>query len=83
MQIFAKKQFKNPIEILQAFDNESFIGAFKKIEEFRKKYYLLGYIRYEAKEVFLGNKIQSKFPLLYFEVFEKGNGKSAKETKES
>jgi len=78
MQIFAKKQFKNPIGIIQAFDNESFVEAFKKIEDFRKKYYLLGYIRYEAKEAFLGNKIKSKFPLLYFEVFEKATSPKQK-----
>lgn len=70
MQIFSDKIFENPIEIIEAFDNESFIEAFARIEILRKKYYLLGYIRYEAKEVFLGNKIKTKYPLLYFEVFE-------------
>ena len=71
MQIFADKKFENPIRIIKAFDNESFVEAFSVIENLRKgsDYYLLGYIRYEAKEIFLGKKIESKYPLLYFEVF--------------
>lgn len=71
MQIFAGKRFDNPIEIIEAFDNKSFIKAFSQIEILRKRpdTYLLGYIRYEAKDVFLGKKIKSKLPLLYFEVF--------------
>lgn len=81
MQIFADKIFENPIETIQAFDNESFIEAFKKIEDFRNKYYLLGYIRYEAKEVFLGNKIKSKFPLLYFEAYEEAKMRRGKDAR--
>lgn len=69
MQIFAGKTFKNPIKIIEAFDNKSFFEAFSQIENLRKSHYLLGYIRYEAKEIFLGKKIKSKYPLLYFEVF--------------
>lgn len=71
MQIFAGKIFENPTEIIEAFDNKSFIEAFSRIEKFRKqkKYYLLGYIRYEAKNIFLGKNIKTKEPLLYFEVF--------------
>lgn len=72
MQIFADKQFECPIEIIQAFDNESFIEAFSKLEKFRKcpDYHLLGYIRYEAKDVFLGKEIKSDLPLLYFEAYD-------------
>lgn len=71
MQIFADKKFENPIKVIKAFDNQSFFDAFSQIEELRKKHYLLGYMRYEAKEIFLGNKIKSHEPLLYFEVFSK------------
>lgn len=71
MQIFAGKKFEKPIKIIEAFDNESFIEAFSKIEKLRKRFYLLGYIRYESKDVFFGKKIKSKYPLLYFEVFDK------------
>lgn len=70
MLIFGNKLFKKPLRILKAFNNEEFLTAFREIEELSKKYYLAGYIRYEAKEVFLGEKITSEFPLLYFEVFE-------------
>lgn len=56
MQIFADKKFENPIKIIEAFDNKSFIEAFSQIETLRKSHYLLGYIRYEAKDVFLGKK---------------------------
>lgn len=70
MQIFADKKFENPIEIIEAFDEKSFVVAFDKIEKYRESHYLLGYIRYEAKDIFLKKKIKSKFPLLYFEVFE-------------
>jgi len=71
MQIFAEKQFENPIKIIQAFDNKSFLDAFSEMEDLRKSnnHYLLGYVRYEAKEIFLGKKIKSKLPLLYFEVY--------------
>lgn len=69
MLIFADKKFENPIKIIKAFDNKSFIEAFSQIETLRKSHYLLGYIRYEAKDVFLGKKIKSKYPLLYFEVY--------------
>ncbi len=71
MQIFSDKIFKNPIEIIEAFDNESFIEAFSRIENLRKKYFLLGYIKYEAKEIFLGNRIKTREPLLYFEIYDK------------
>lgn len=73
MQIFGGKRFENPIEIIEAFDNKSFKEAFSQIEILRKRpdTYLLGYIRYEAKDIFLGKKIISKYPLLYFEVFDK------------
>lgn len=70
MQIYSNKLFKNPKEIIVAFDNESFISAFSKIEELKEKYYLVGYVRYEAKDIFLGRNIKSKYPLLYFEVYD-------------
>lgn len=69
MQIFADKKFENPLKIIEAFDNKSFVEAFSQIEKLRKRFYLLGYIRYEAKDIFLGKKIKSKYPLLYFEAY--------------
>lgn len=70
MQIYSDKVFKNPIKVIKAFDSDSFVQAFKEIEALKTKYYLVGYVRYEAKDIFLGKYITSKMPLLYFEVFE-------------
>ena len=69
MQIYYDKSFKNPIKIIQAFNNEEFVKAFDEIEKYRKDKFLLGYIRYEAKNIFLGDDIKSSLPLLYFEVY--------------
>ena len=69
MQIYSDKIFENPREIITAFDNESFILAFDKLEKLKNDYYFVGYIRYEARDIFLEKKIQAKYPLLYFEVF--------------
>lgn len=70
MQIYSDKIFKKPQKIISAFDSESFIFAFQEIEKLKNKYYLIGYVRYEAKDVFLGKNIKSKYPLLYFEAYE-------------
>lgn len=70
MNVFADKCFKNPIDIIKAFDNKSFIEAFDKIERYRSNYYLLGYIRYEAKDIFLKKNVKSELPFLYFEVYD-------------
>lgn len=85
MQIFKDMVFENPIEIIEAFDNESFKKAFSKIEDFRKRpnCYLLGYIRYEAKEIFLGKEIKSDFPLLYFEAYQEGKMARRKEGRQN
>lgn len=69
-QIYADKLFENPVCTLTAFDNKSFLAAMQTIENYAHTHYLLGYIRYEAKEIFQGKEIISPFPLLYFEVFE-------------
>lgn len=84
MQVFRDLIFENPIEIIEAFDKESFFEAFSRIEILRKRpnCYLLGYIRYEAKEIFLGKEIISDFPLLYFELYKEARQKE-KETNKS
>ena len=68
--IFGDKKFTKPLRIIKAFNNTEFIKAFQEIENLKNDYYIAGYIRYEAKNIFLNNKIQSEFPLLYFEVFD-------------
>lgn len=69
MQIYDNKAFNNPIEIITAFDKKTFKLAVERIEKLSKNYYLLGYIRYEAKEIFLNKEISTKIPLLYFEAY--------------
>lgn len=70
MQIYSDKIFKNPQKIISVFDRESFISAFREIEKLKDKYYLIGYVRYEAKDIFLGKNVKSKYPLFYFEAYE-------------
>ena len=70
MLIFKDKVFKKPLKILQAFNETELYEAFEEMEALKSRYYLAGYIRYEAKEIFLGNEFKSEFPLLYFEVFD-------------
>lgn len=70
MIIYSDKLFKHPVDVITAFSAEDFEDAFARIEQYAKKYYLAGYIRYDAKEVFLGNNIKSDMPLMYFEVFD-------------
>lgn len=71
MIIYSDKLFEKPVDVIQAFSGCEFEDAFNRIEAYAKTHYLAGYVRYEAKEVFLGNHIKSDVPLLYFEVYEK------------
>ena len=71
MQVYSDKCFEKPIEILEVFKSSDFKTAIERLELLSKKYYCLGYIRYEAKDVFLGKDFSSQFPLLYFEIFDK------------
>lgn len=70
MIIYQNKIFKNPVDRLVAFDYESFFEALNNIEELRKRYYIIGYIRYDAKNLFVDKTYTQDSPLLYFEVFE-------------
>ena len=70
MQIFNNKLFRNPIDIIEVFNAAELKQATEKLDKYKEQYYLLGYIRYEAKEAFLGNNLTTKKPLLYFEVYE-------------
>ena len=66
MIIFSDKLFQNPVQIISAFNQAEIKKAFNLIEKLKAKYYITGYIRYEAFTAEF-----SKFPLLYFEVFDK------------
>lgn len=69
MLIYSDKLFENPVEIISAFDRTSFFKAFERIEKLRAKYYLVGYIKYEAYKFFQKSDMVSSSPLLYFEVY--------------
>lgn len=69
MQIYSDKVFKNPVYIIKAFNNEEFKSAFAELEFLKEKYYLVGYVRYEAYKIFQNISITSKEPLLYFEAY--------------
>lgn len=64
MIIFGDKLFTNPVKIIKAFDKQELVKAFEQIEQLKHKFFIVGYLRYEA---FNCNK--SDFPILYFEVF--------------
>jgi para-aminobenzoate synthetase/4-amino-4-deoxychorismate lyase len=70
MTIYADKVFKDPVKTLLAFNAKEFAEAFEQIERYKDTHFLLGYIRYEARDVFAGRDVESPLPLLYFEVFE-------------
>ncbi len=69
MLIYSDKLFENPVEIISAFDRNSFLRAFERIEKLRFEYYIVGYIKYEAYKFFQKFDVVSRSPLLYFEVY--------------
>jgi para-aminobenzoate synthetase/4-amino-4-deoxychorismate lyase len=68
-RVYGDKLFTSPCRVITAFTSAEFIRAFEEIETIKNRY-LLGYIRYEARDVFAGRAITSAAPLLYFEVFD-------------
>ena len=61
--------FENPVAVIEAFDYQGLVDAFKSMELCRATHYLLGYIRYEAKHALLDHGFRSDVPLLYFEAY--------------
>lgn len=70
MVILKDRIYKNAIETIGAFSSAEMPGAIARVEELPKKYTLIGYIRYEAKDFFLGGECNSELPLLWFEAYE-------------
>jgi para-aminobenzoate synthetase/4-amino-4-deoxychorismate lyase len=69
MTIYAGKTFINPEKTITAFSSSELLSAFKQIEAYKNNYFLIGYIRYEARFAFAGSDYTSKHPLLYFEAY--------------
>jgi para-aminobenzoate synthetase/4-amino-4-deoxychorismate lyase len=60
MQIYSDKIFDKPIEIIEVLKPTDLKNGFERLEELRKQgLYLLGYVRYDLKEI----------PLMYFEAY--------------
>lgn len=70
MPIFAQRCFKHPVERVVCFCSEDFAAAVVRVEFLAQRYHVLGYLRYEVKDVLLGHEVQSDLPLLFFEAFE-------------
>ncbi len=68
MFIYGNKKFTNSIKTIKAFNNTEFFNALKEIQKLQNDFYLVGYISYQAKDIFLGKTISTVSPLLYFEV---------------
>ena len=65
MQIYADKVFKKPVETIEIFEPENVESALDRIETLKNEgLYLIGYIRYDIKNV------SKEAPLVYFEAFE-------------
>jgi para-aminobenzoate synthetase / 4-amino-4-deoxychorismate lyase len=67
--------FLNPLEEIIAFNENEIFSAFSKINELAKKYWIVGYIRYEAGYFFtniekLQNSKNIKKPLIWFGVYD-------------
>lgn len=69
-QLFGDKMFCQPLAVVKAMNSRECQQAFQLIADYARKYYVLGYVSYQAKEVFLGKHFESPTPLLYFEVYD-------------
>ncbi|PAF41492.1 bifunctional anthranilate synthase component I family protein/class IV aminotransferase [Helicobacter sp. 11S03491-1] len=67
--IFGDKYYSQSLHKLVAFDAKGVKEALEYIDMHQKEGYFVGYIKYEAKDVFLGKQNKSDLPLLYFEHF--------------
>ena len=72
MIIYCDQLYQNPVQTLVAFDDVEVKEVFDRIEELRHQYILIGYVRYEAKDVWLGKPVKSDLPLVYMQVFQHG-----------
>lgn len=75
MIIYGNKKFLNSTDKIVAFNKDEFFLGLEKIEKLRTKYYLAGYISYQAYKILtdINCGLKSDTPLLYFEVFEAFN----------
>ena len=70
MIIYRNQIFKKPLKVFKAFNYDEFFDMLGQVEELSKTFYLVGYIRYEAKNLFFDKSYTCSSPLLYFEMFD-------------
>jgi len=66
--------FSSPIDVIKVFRPEDIPSAFKKIQNYQKKYFVAGYFSYELGYFFenkFRTKKKSEFPLMHLAVFDK------------
>ena len=71
MTIFAGRIFEGRVETVSAFCAEEMPAALARVQELSKKFEVVGYIAYEAKDFFLGRPAKSATELLHFDAFER------------
>ncbi|MDA3967152.1 MULTISPECIES: bifunctional anthranilate synthase component I family protein/class IV aminotransferase [Helicobacter] len=67
--IFGKFLYKNPKFLLQAYNQQQSKKALKIIEKYKKKYYFIGYIKYEFYKYLDSKDYTSSEPCLVFYAF--------------
>ena len=70
MTIFAGRIFEGSVETVSAFCAEEMSAALARVQELSKRFEVVGYIAYEAKDFFLGKPAKSTGELLRFDAFE-------------
>ena len=69
MDIYKDKIFTNPFDTICVFNTNDIKDAILKLESYSKDSYLIGYIRYDLKDMLLGGQFVLDKPLLYFNVY--------------
>ncbi len=69
MDIYKDNIFTNPFDTICVFNTNDIKDAILKLESYSKDSYLIGYIRYDLKDMLLGGQFVLDKPLLYFNVY--------------
>ncbi|MCP4482057.1 MAG: hypothetical protein GY817_04560 [bacterium] len=64
--IFGDKLFKEPLKIIEVFDSVDILSALSELNQYAKKYWTAGYLRYDA----FTKSGKSEKPLVFFGIYE-------------
>lgn len=67
--VFGDFLYSKPQGELIAYSSRDFLDTFRKLEEYKKEYFCVGFISYEAHKALKDSSFNSSFPLLYFGIF--------------